>query len=243
MLRIKLLLMQSALLISACTNDFDTLESIRPSVALFGGSYCTRQDASIAIKRWEEQCNCSITNYGVSGAGFSQLTQDENIPFQVDKMLASNQQFDFVIFWASSNDFEKASNYCGTADDYTEVDDWDAVSLETQCGGINYCLNKLKEYSPNTIVIFLTSLPVFNRGERGYSKAYSMIDGMQNFVVKQIDCCKNNKVLYFDQFNVVSFNIDNYSLYYENDRRHLNRNGYEYISGLQSDFLHSIIKF
>ncbi|MEQ8535070.1 MAG: SGNH/GDSL hydrolase family protein, partial [Imperialibacter sp.] len=70
------------------------------SVAVFGGSVSVIPDSDSAKVQWERQLGMKITNYGVSGAGFSSL-QGKSLQQQVDEAGV----FDIYILWASTNDY------------------------------------------------------------------------------------------------------------------------------------------
>ncbi|MBR5385222.1 MAG: SGNH/GDSL hydrolase family protein [Bacteroidales bacterium] len=211
------------------------------TLALFGGSYTEIPASAVAKDYWQDSLGVKVVNYGVGGAGFSNLTQGEgkHIQWQVDQACAPDAPvYDIYLLWASTNDFYWASDYCGTADDYTDYDGYDTTSLATQCGGINYAISKIREKAPGSQILFMTSTKSFRAVPKSSDPRY-IVDknGMNYFVEKQILCCQAAGVPYLDLFTIPPFNEDNASEYYEDDGIHLNENGYKAIRDLQVKFL------
>jgi hypothetical protein len=126
------------------------------SVAIFGGSVSVIPESENAKMLWKKYLAMSITNFGVSGAGFSSL-QGKSLQQQVDEAGV----FDIYILWASTNDYTNHRDI-GTYRDYTEFDSFDKEKLTTQAGGINYCIKKIYELNPKAIIYFFTSSKAFN---------------------------------------------------------------------------------
>ncbi len=197
------------------------------SVAVFGGSVSVIPASDSAKILWEKYLGMTITNYGVSGAGFSSL-QGKSMQQQVDEAGV----FDIYILWASTNDYTN-DREVGSYTDYTEFDGYDEKKLTTQAGGINYCINKIYEINPQAVIYFFTSSKAFN--DRGaYDPSYPQ--GMVQYVEMQKMICELHGIQVLDQFLLGGFNIYNKDLYYR-DPIHMNVLGYKKIGELQVSFL------
>lgn len=205
-------------------------------IALIGGSYCLRPASLKSQSYWMEKLPIVIENIAISGAGFSTLSQDQNIQTEVFKICENDAIYDIYVFWASTNDF-KVSAPIGKATDYTKEDGFDDSKLSTQCGGINYCFKQIRDRNPHAKILFFTSMPIFNVGKIGYSQDETSKRGMIQYVFEQINCCKRWNVPYLNLFIECGIDELNYFNFYEADLRHLNALGYELIREKQLDFL------
>lgn len=199
------------------------------SVAIFGGSISANFENSSAKDIWKEYMDFNITNYGKGGYGFS--SQQGSIQNQVDNA----EIHDIYILWASTNDFVN-NRQPGEVTDYTITDHYNEKNRETQCGGINYSIRKIKEKNPKAIILFFTSLPFFSNAS-GYNES-SIINNsigynFYYYVNLQKQCCVQDKIIYFDQWGLGLFTEDNYKKYYESDKLHLNALGYELLTYCQ----------
>ena len=226
---ILLFLLSTSLLAQESSEDLRIKNSLNygKSVAVFGGSVSVIPASDYAKDMWKESLGMTITNYGVGGAGFSSL-QGKSLQQQVDEAGV----FDIYILWASTNDFtNKREN--GSYTDYTEFDGYDIEKLETQAGGINYCIKKIYELNPDATIYFFTSSKAFhNRG--GYDPFDS--NGMVSYVDIQKKICELHGIPYLDQFALGGYNVHNQSLYYR-DPIHMNPEGYKKLGALQVAFL------
>lgn len=197
------------------------------SVAVFGGSVSVIPESNSAKDVWEKQLGLTITNYGVSGAGFSSL-QGKSMQQQVDEAGV----FDIYILWASTNDYTN-NREVGSYTDYTEFDNYNTKKLTTQAGGINYCIKKIYEINPKATIYFFTSSKAFN--DRGaYDPFYT--EGMVQHVKMQKMICELHGIPVLDQFLLGGYNIYNKDLYYR-DPIHMNVLGYKKLGELQVSFL------
>lgn len=197
------------------------------SVAVFGGSVSVIPASESAKSLWKEKLGMTITDYGVSGAGFSSL-QGKSLQEQVDEAGV----FDIYILWASTNDYTNHRDV-GSYTDYTEFDGYAMEKLTTQAGGINYCIKKIYELNPNAVIYFFTSSKAFNdRG--GYDPFYAQ--GMNKFVEMQKKVCQLHGIPVLDQFFAGGLNVYNKQLYYR-DPIHMNELGYKKLGELQVSFL------
>jgi hypothetical protein len=197
------------------------------TVAVFGGSVSVIPESDSAKDIWTDSLGLQITNYGVSGAGFSSL-QGKSMQQQIDE----SGRFDIYVLWASTNDYTNKREI-GAYTDYTEFDQFDQRALETQAGGINYCLKKIYDLNPKAQIYFFTSSKAFNeRG--GYDPNFE--GGMVDYVAMQKIICELHGIPFLDQFTLAGFNSYNRGIYY-NDPIHMNVAGYRKLGALQTEFL------
>jgi len=204
------------------------------SIAVFGGSLSVFPESNAAKQLWADFLNAEVTSYGVGGAGFS-CRQGHSMQRQVD----SAGVHDIYILWASTNDYTK-NRECGSWTDYTEKDGFDQGKLETQCGGINYCIKTILEKNPSAEIYFFTSLRFFSReaGHNPFSKeANKTGKSFAEYIQAQKDCCAYYGIPVLDQFNLQGINEFNFQQYYKKDKLHMNEAGYRKIAPAQVDFL------
>lgn len=204
------------------------------SIAVFGGSLSVRAESDAAKQIWADLLNASVTTYGVGGAGFSS-EQGYSLQRQVD----TADVYDVYVLWASTNDFN-GGRECGSWQDYSEYDGFDTSKLTTQCGGINYCIKKLREKNPKARIYFFTSLRFFRR-DSGYNPFSTDVNAhgksFADFVRAQIECCRYHGVPVLDQFSIQDVDPDNFPEFYLPDKLHMNREGYLRIGPVQAAFL------
>ncbi|MEO8415189.1 MAG: SGNH/GDSL hydrolase family protein [Ginsengibacter sp.] len=197
------------------------------SVAVFGGSVSVIPVSDSAKILWKKYLGMTVTNYGVSGAGFSSL-QGKSLQQQVDEAGV----FDIYILWASTNDYTNHREV-GNYTDYTEFDGYDTTKLITQAGGINYCIKKIYKINPHAVIYFFTSSKAFtDRG--GYDPFYE--HGMNAYVAMQKKVCELHGIPFLDQYFLGGYNSYNEHLYYH-DPIHMNAMGYKKLGELQVSFL------
>nr|WP_294899461.1 SGNH/GDSL hydrolase family protein [uncultured Pedobacter sp.] len=214
---------QSKISQTTFTNSFN----YGKSVAVFGGSVSVIPPSDSAKVMWKKYLGMKITNYGVSGAGFSSL-QGKSLQQQVDEAGV----FDIYVLWASTNDYT-GHRAIGSYTDYTAFDNYDKEKLTSQAGGINYCIKKIYEINPKATIYFFTSSKAFNdRG--GYDPFYPK--GMDEYVEVQKQICALHGIPLLDQFTLGGYNVYNQSLYYH-DPIHMNVSGYKKLGALQVAFL------
>lgn len=183
------------------------------SVAIFGGSFSVIPESDEAKNFWAEKLDVKIKNYGIGGAGFSKRTgEDRWIPGQIDRALASGEQYDIWVIWASTNDVNNK------------------VDIDEQNKILDECIKKIKAERPEAKIMMLTSLPV------------PMLQHMQNigdYVAGQQRVCWQNKVPCLDLFRQSGINAYNAPDYFQGDKLHLNRDGYRHIRELTARFIGS----
>ena len=192
------------------------------------------KESDAAKQIWADLLGADVVTYGVGGAGFS-IDQGYSLQYQVD----TAGVYDVYVLWASTNDFN-GGRECGTWQDYTEYDGYDSSRLVTQCGGINYCIKKLREKNPAAEIYFFTSLRFFRRdsGYNPFSKDVNKTGkSFAEYIDAQIQCCNYHGVPVLDQFRVQDVDIHNCGLFYLPDSLHMNQAGYRRIGPVQAAFL------
>jgi lysophospholipase L1-like esterase len=231
--------------IYACTSDKDNLSDscnmkkkcfqssfYGKNTAVFGGSLSVNPESMSGKKIWKEYLNISIKDYGVGGYGFSSL--QGSVQNQVD----NSAIHDIYILWASTNDYTN-NREPGKVSDYTSKDHYNEKNRKTQCGGINYCVKKIREKNSKAIILFFTSLPCFiNDGcyKENSSAHNSLGYNLYDYVKLQKECCKYNHIKYLDQWGLKLFNENNYRQYYKSDKLHLTESGYKLLALYQISF-------
>ncbi len=195
-------------------------------IAVFGGSLSVFPESRVAKAMWEEKLGAKVTDFGVGGAGFSKL-QGRSLQGQVDQAV---EPFDIYILWASTNDYTH-SRPCGDPMDYTKYDDFDEAKLDTQCGGINYCIKTIRDHNPDALIVFFTSLPFFkdlDTNDLGLT--------FEQYVDAQLVTCALQNIPVLHQFGLGIFTQDNYQAFYHPDRLHLKESGYAVIGPIQAEW-------
>ena len=203
-------------------------------IAVFGGSLSVNRESDAAKQIWADLLDSEVTTYGVGGAGFA-VSKGYSMQRQVD----TAGVYDVYVLWASTNDFT-GNKECGSWRDYSELDGYDEGRLDTQCGGINYCIRKLRGKNPDAEIYFFTSLRFFRRdsGHNPYSTDVNKTGkSFAEYVRAQIECCRVHGVPVLDQFSLQGVDIHNYSRFYLDDKLHMNEAGYRRIGPLQAAFL------
>ena len=204
------------------------------NIAVFGGSLSVNRESDVAKQIWADLLSCHVVTYGVGGAGFSS-EQGYSLQRQVD----TADVHDVYVLWASTNDFN-GNRPVGKWSDYTELDGYDRSKLNTQCGGINYCIRTLRQKNPRAHIYFFTSLRFFSR-ESGYNPYSTDVNAtgktFADYVQAQMECCRYHGVPVLDQFSQQDVDADNYEIYYLDDKLHMNELGYRRAGFLQASFL------
>ena len=203
-------------------------------IAVFGGSLSVNKESDAAKQMWADLLNAEVTTYGVGGAGFS-CEQGYTLQRQVD----TAGVYDVYILWASTNDYTN-SRECGTWKDFTAYDGFDESKLNSQCGGINYCIKKLQEKNPGAEIYFFTSLRFFgtDAGHNPFSEEPNKTGKtFADYIEAQKACCAHYGIPVLDQFNLLGITEFNCDLYYLPDKLHMNEEGYRRIGPVQAAFL------
>lgn len=212
--------------------DYQKSPNFNAQIAIFGASF-TRIEASDVCKQyWQQQLNITWTDFGINGAGYSNLPQDPGVQYEIDRWRERQQTYDIYLLWSPTHDFYKSVEI-GSLADYTEADGYDRDKLQTLLGGMNYCYRNITEVHPEAQILLFTTLPVFNWGTDGYEA-----DGlMQRYVDAQIAWARQHNVCYLDLFRCSGFTHDNYGKYYEQDALHPSSNGYDHLKELTARFI------
>ena len=203
------------------------------SVAVFGGSLSVNKESQAAKLMWSEYLNLHVTDYGHGGYGFSSL--QGSIQDQVNRA----RRHDIYILWASTNDYTN-NREPGTPQDYTEADGFDESKLVTQCGGLNYCIKRLREINPRATIYVFGSLPFWwNSG--GYDRTSPETNKTgHNFAYYsdlQRQVAEAQGLKFFDQFSLPPITLETKDRYYLSDNLHMNYNGYANVGLYQLYFL------
>ena len=204
------------------------------SIAVFGGSLSVNKESDAAKQIWADELHATVTTYGVGGAGFSSAQG-----YSLQRQVREAGVHDIYVLWASTNDFTN-SREIGSWSDYTSVDGFDESKLDTQCGGINYCVKTLLEKNPSAEIYFFTSFRCFSN-EAGYNpfseNGNATGHNFSEYVKAQKECCSHLSVPVLDQFELLGVNEYNYPLYYLRDKLHMNEDGYRKAGPVQAAFL------
>jgi lysophospholipase L1-like esterase len=203
------------------------------TVAVFGGSLSVNKESQAAKLMWREYLNMQVTDYGHGGYGFSSL--QGSIINQVD----GAKPHDIYILWASTNDYTN-NREPGSPSDYTAADGFDRAKLVTQCGGLNYCIAKLRDINPKATIYIFGSLPFWwNTG--GYDPASTEVNktghNFAYYTELQKQVAEMQGVKFFDQFQLPVLDIHTKDRYYLSDNLHMNYNGYANVGLYQLHFL------
>ena len=204
------------------------------TIAVFGGSLSVNKESDAAKQLWANLLNAEVTTYGVGGAGFS-----AEQGFTLQKQVEEAGVYDVYVLWASTNDYVNGRE-CGTWKDYTAYDNYDKRKLNTQCGGINYCIKTLLEKNPKAEIYFFTSLRFFgaDAGHNPFSREPNKTGKtFADYIEAQKACCAYYGIPVLDQFNLQGINEFNVDLYYTADKLHMNEDGYRRIGPVQAAFL------
>lgn len=209
------------------TDPYAACKNYGKSVGVFGGSFSAIPESEGAKELWRRLLKMEVTTYGVSGQGFSY--GGNNMMTQVD----SAGVHDIYILWASTNDYRNMTRV-GTIDD---------TDVNTLCGAINYCIQKLFEKNPKCEVYLFTPLRYFdeNYGEVGwnpYTEDTAYGNGsFYDYSRYMVKCAEKWGVPVFDQFMKGGFTRQNFKQYFQADNLHPNVKGYNLVGYKQVEFL------
>ena len=203
------------------------------SVAVFGGSLSVNRESQAAKLMRREYLNMQVTDYGHGGYGFSSL--QGSILDQVNRA----KKHDIYILWASTNDYTN-NREPGTPQDYTEADGFDESKWVTQCGGLNYCIKKLREINPKAKIYIFGALPFWwNSGgyDRNSTETNKTGHNFGHYVALQQQVAELQNVKFYDQFDLPIMTLQTKDKYYLSDNLHMNYNGYANVGLYQLYFL------
>ena len=202
---------------------YTTSPNYGKSVGVFGGSISSIPNSNYVKDQWRNLLAMNVTDYGALGFGFSKL--QGSIQNEVNNCLPK----DIYVLWASTNDLYN-NRLCGTDSDYTVLDNYDDKKLTTQCGGINYCIKKLREINPDCKIYFISTFQSF-KDKFGFDSTYvnGIGERVTDYIYYQRKCCERNNVKFLDLFHINIFNQSNYKNYFS-DTIHPNETGYKLLS-------------
>ena len=218
----------------SASSPYHNTKNFGKSIAVFGGSLSVNAESDAAKQIWADLLGAEVVTYGVGGAGFA-LNQGYSIQYQTD----TAGVYDIYVLWASTNDYTN-NRPCGKYTDYTAADGYDEAARYTQCGGINYCIKAILVKNPLAEIYFFTGLRFFgsDSGHNPFSEEKNGAGAsFSEYIQAQKDCCAYYGIPVLDQFNLQGINEFNYSLYYQDDRLHMNEDGYRRIGPVQAAFL------
>lgn len=208
------------------------------TMAVMGASISVMPESSVCKDYWASAIGLDIRDYGIKGAGLSSLTQPGyGLQEEVDDVaFLGRPDYDAYLIWAPSNDYQKQVQI-GSVTDYSQADGYNASHLTTMCGGLNYCLRRIREKDPDACILLFTTMPIFTNGAEGYDVNARGSQSMRAYVDAQIDWCERNGIPYLDLFRDSGITRNNYSQYMLKDAIHLNESGYDLIRPITTDFL------
>jgi hypothetical protein len=203
------------------------------TVGVFGGSLSVNKESQAAKLMWREYLNLNVTDYGHGGYGFSSL--QGSILDQVN----GAKPKDIYILWASTNDYTN-NREPGTPGDYTEADGFDETKLVTQCGGMNYCIRKLREINPKAKIYVFGSLMFWQKSE-GDSTGRGVPNKTGHTFLDYIDLQRQVAELqglkFLDQYSIPVVTPQTKDRFYLSDNLHMTYDGYANVGLYQLYFL------
>jgi len=203
------------------------------TVGVFGGSLSSNIESKAAKVYWQKYLGLKVKTYGMQGHGFSSL--QGSIQKQVN--LASPK--DIYILWCSTNDYT-TNREIGSPKDFTAADNYNKSKLVTQCGGINYCIRKLRQINPQCTIYMFGSLKFFSSSD-GYDESSELTNKLGykyvEYIQKQKEIAELQGIKYFDQWDIPVVTYDNFPLFYKDDKVHMSFTGYANIAPYQLLFL------
>lgn len=217
-------------------------------VAIFGGSVAQFfQDKGTQAILKENMPGYRFHNFAKAGDGLCKQTQYVDgtvkiggIPEKVKEACQPGKpHYDIYIIWCSTNDIW--GNRIGVSSDYTSDDGYDISRLTTQCGGLNYCIKTITEYSPGAVILLFASMKSFG-SSYGYSMTgetrYNPPRRMWDYVKAQKNCAARYSVPVLDLWTESGINELNYKLLCP-DGIHPTKEGYLRLCPLFKRFISS----
>lgn len=192
-------------IIDFTTISLDSLQTLsklsknrNKSIGIFGGSYTIYKGSEIVKESWANYLDDVVTDYGQYGYGFS--SDQGSIQDEVNGCDIK----DIYVLWASTNDFRN-NRIAGEVTDYTKYDNFNENKRVTQCGGINYCIKRLREKNPDCLIVMISS-SIFIQTDTGYDESFANGTGetLARYVELQNKCCQQNGVPFL---NLLSFDF------------------------------------
>ena len=203
------------------------------TVGVFGGSLSVNKESQAAKLMWRQYLNMNVTDYGHGGYGFSSL--QGSIIDQVNRA----KPHDIYILWASTNDYTN-NREPGTPEDYTEEDGFDETKLVTQCGGMNYCIRKLRQINPRAKIYIFGSLKFWYYRD-GNTKRTGDVNKtghpFSHYIDLQRQVAERQGVKFFDQDKIPVVTPQTKDRFYMSDNLHMTYDGYANVGVYQLYFL------
>ena len=187
------------------------------SIGVFGGSYSMIPESRVVKDGWKSYLNADVFDYGRGGYGFS--CKQGSIQDEVDNCNVK----DIYVLWASTNDFT-SNREAGVPSDYTSKDNYNESKRETQCGGINYCIKRLKEKNPDCLIVMISS-SIFYQSQNGHDVSLPNKTGksLAYYVKMQSECCRLNKIPFLNLLECVKLEESDF----QGDKLHYREKGYQ----------------
>lgn len=215
--------------ISACKQS----ENMGKSIAIFGGSHSCSTSSWMLRDILKQYLDAKITTYSIGGQGFSSLQGS------IQEQVAGCESHDIYILWASTNDFH-GNQEPGYVTDYTEADNFNEKRRISQCGGINYCIQKLRRKNPQAKIFLFGSLKFFT-SERGFNWYTTATNDLgytyPQYIQLQESCALQAGIPFYHQYKEIPINLYNFKMCFTADHLHHNATGYANIAYHQLEFL------
>ena len=218
-------------------------------IAVFGGSIAEYFKKEGGQQKLEMMLSARITNFGKAGDGLCRQTYKScdsiiigGIPKMVEKYCEEGKEhYDVYIIWCSTNDIW--GNPIGKSNDFTSEDGYDMNALLTQCGGLNYCIRRIREHSPYAKICIFASMKSFD-SSYGYSRTgemkYIPQRRMWDYVEKQIECANRASIPVLNLWTDSNIDEYNYKKLFV-DNIHPSKEGYKYLCAIFARFLQNFL--
>ena len=203
------------------------------TVGVFGGSLSSNPESVVAKAYWHKYLGMEIKTYGMQGHGFSSLQGS------IQDQIKYARKHDIYILWCSTNDYT-TNREIGSTDDYTSKDKFNKRKLTTQCGGMNYCISKLRQLNPNCTIYIFGSLKFFSSPEGNDidSDITNKIGlSFHQYIEAQKKISESRGVKFFNQWDIPVLTKENSESFYKDDKVHMTYEGYANIAPYQLFFL------
>lgn len=191
------------------TSVQESLLNEAPSVCFIGDSLTNWGGGNVLedgfIKLIAEKIGIVGSNRGLAGAQWQDASgQTQSGVQRVDTLISNNESFDMYVFILGTNGFSETDTGTTSANHSTDM-----------CGGMRYCMEKLKEYEP-TKPILVCLPPQRSEGNANQERANSVIKSIAGYYsVPTVDIYHDSGIVPNDVVNGA----------WLSDGLHLNENG------------------